>query len=178
MTEEIRTPILMGFDQVEPEAITWTWKPMIPRRKITILEGDPEAGKTFVALAIADRENNDGNLCPLTKARTDLNSIHIGQAQVEDDKVRLSSGSQRQAIFERFHALVTAVTPTSATVKVGRYHATITPQDAAWTQKRLPELFKLGDICYVKVLSLGNNGVAHVSPAATRRSCSRLTKTS
>ena len=61
------------------------------------------------------------------------------------------------------HALVIAVTPASATVKFGRYHATITPQDAAWTQKRLPELFKLGDLCYVKVLSLGDTGVAHVS---------------
>src|SRR5215470_1836839 len=61
------------------------------------------------------------------------------------------------------HALVTAVTSASATVKLGRYHATITQQDAAWTQKRLPELFKLGDICYVKVLSLGDSGVAHVS---------------
>jgi penicillin-binding protein 1A len=61
------------------------------------------------------------------------------------------------------HALVIAVTPASATVKFGRYHATITPQDAAWTQKRLPELFKLGDICYVKVLSLGESGVAHVT---------------
>ena len=55
------------------------------------------------------------------------------------------------------------MTPASATVKFGRYHATITPQDAAWTQKRLPELFKLGDLCYVKVLSLGDNGIAHVS---------------
>src|SRR5215468_8364599 len=61
------------------------------------------------------------------------------------------------------HALVIAVTPASATVKFGRYHATITPQDAAWTQRRLPELFKLGDICYVKVLSLGDNSVAHVT---------------
>ena len=61
------------------------------------------------------------------------------------------------------HALVIAVTPASATVKFGRYHATITPQDAAWTQKRLPEIFKLGDLCYIKVLSLSDNGVAHVS---------------
>ena len=61
------------------------------------------------------------------------------------------------------HALVIAVAPASATVKFGRYHATITPQDAAWTQKRLPELFKLGDLCYIKVLSLSDNGVAHVS---------------
>jgi penicillin-binding protein 1A len=61
------------------------------------------------------------------------------------------------------HALVTAVSPGSATVKFGRYRATITQQDAAWTQKKIPQLFKPGDLCYVKVLSLVDGGAAHVS---------------
>jgi penicillin-binding protein 1A len=61
------------------------------------------------------------------------------------------------------HALVTAVSPGSATVKFGRYRATITQPDAAWTQKKIPQLFKPGDLCYVKVLSLADGGAAHVS---------------
>ena len=61
------------------------------------------------------------------------------------------------------HALVMAVSPGSATVKFGRYRATINQQDAAWTQKRIPEIFKPGDLCYVKVLSLADGGAAHVS---------------
>jgi penicillin-binding protein 1A len=61
------------------------------------------------------------------------------------------------------HALVTAVNPGSASIKFGRYHATLTQQDAAWTQKRVADLFKPGDLCYVKILSLGGDARADVS---------------
>jgi penicillin-binding protein 1A len=61
------------------------------------------------------------------------------------------------------HALVMSVSSASASVKFGRYHAILTPQDAAWTQKRLPGIFKIGDLCYVKVLSLSGDGTARVS---------------
>ena len=33
----------------------------------------------------------------------------------------------------------------------------------AWTQHKLADILKTGDICYVKILSLGANGAAHVS---------------
>jgi penicillin-binding protein 1A len=52
------------------------------------------------------------------------------------------------------HALVTSVSPGSASVKFGRYVATLSPADAIWTQHKLPDLFKVGDIVYVKVASL------------------------
>jgi penicillin-binding protein 1A len=61
------------------------------------------------------------------------------------------------------HALVMSVGPASATLKFGRYRATLSPQDVAWTQKRLTALFKAGDLCYVKVLSLAGDGTARVS---------------
>jgi len=62
------------------------------------------------------------------------------------------------------HALVTAVTTNSATVKFGNYSAALTPADAAWTGKRnLPQLLTVGDIAYVKVLTLGSDGRATVS---------------
>jgi penicillin-binding protein 1A len=56
------------------------------------------------------------------------------------------------------HALVTAVVPGSATVKFGRYSATILQSDAAWTQHKLQDILKPGDIVYVKVLSLPAEG--------------------
>lgn len=37
---------------VEPEVIEWLWEPYIPYGKITIVEGDPGLGKTFLMLAI------------------------------------------------------------------------------------------------------------------------------
>jgi hypothetical protein len=42
---------LMGG--VVSEAIEWLWYPYVPLGKLTILEGDPGVGKTFVALQIA-----------------------------------------------------------------------------------------------------------------------------
>jgi penicillin-binding protein 1A len=61
------------------------------------------------------------------------------------------------------HALVMSVSSASAGVKFGRYRAILTQQDAAWTQKKLPDIFKIGDLCYVKVLSLSEDGTARVS---------------
>jgi penicillin-binding protein 1A len=60
------------------------------------------------------------------------------------------------------HALVTAVTPTSATIKFGRTTATLGPTDVAWTGFKIPTLFIPGDIVYVKVLTSGAEGKARV----------------
>ena len=53
------------------------------------------------------------------------------------------------------HAVVTAITPASAAIKFGRYTAAISPPDAVWTARKLQSILKVGDIVYVKVLSLG-----------------------
>lgn len=52
------------------------------------------------------------------------------------------------------HALVTASTVSSATVKIGRYSASITPADIAWTQRKMADILHPGDIAYVKLLTL------------------------
>jgi penicillin-binding protein 1A len=61
------------------------------------------------------------------------------------------------------HALVTAAGPGIATLKFGRYTAALGQPDVAWTQQKLSAILKAGDICYVKILSLGANGAARVS---------------
>lgn len=38
---------------VAPESVSWLWYPYIPKGKLTLLEGDPGVGKSWVALAIA-----------------------------------------------------------------------------------------------------------------------------
>src|SRR6202522_549688 len=60
------------------------------------------------------------------------------------------------------HALVMALAPGSATIKFGRYTATLIPADAAWTQHKLPDILKPGDIVYLKIVSLGSEGKARV----------------
>lgn len=49
---EFRLDIVRLAD-VEEKNISWLWEPYLPYGKITILEGDPEAGKTFLSLDIA-----------------------------------------------------------------------------------------------------------------------------
>ena len=61
------------------------------------------------------------------------------------------------------HALVTSAGTGIATLKFGRYTAALGQSDVAWTQHKLADILKTGDICYVKILSLGTNGAAHVS---------------
>jgi penicillin-binding protein 1A len=61
------------------------------------------------------------------------------------------------------HALVTSAGPGIATLKFGRYTAALGQADVAWTQHKIADILKPGDICYVKVLFLGSNGAAKVS---------------
>ena len=61
------------------------------------------------------------------------------------------------------HALVTSSGTGIATLKFSRYTAALGQSDAAWTQQKLADILKTGDICYVKILSLGANGAARVS---------------
>ena len=61
------------------------------------------------------------------------------------------------------HALVTFAGTGIATLKFGRYTAGIGQPEVAWTQQKLADILKTGDICYVKIASLGTNGAAHVN---------------
>jgi putative DNA primase/helicase len=39
---------LISLDQVQAESVSWLWESRIPRRKVTIVYGPPEAGKTHL----------------------------------------------------------------------------------------------------------------------------------
>jgi len=44
---------LICMEDVQQEDVTWLWKPYIPFGKITIIQGDPASGKTFLGIQIA-----------------------------------------------------------------------------------------------------------------------------
>lgn len=48
-----RRPMLTCLSDVVAQLVSWLWYPYIPLGKITLLEGDPGLGKTFLMLAIA-----------------------------------------------------------------------------------------------------------------------------
>jgi len=50
---DARRPVLVHMSTVEPEAVTFLWEPYIPAGKLTLLEGDPGIGKSWVAVYIA-----------------------------------------------------------------------------------------------------------------------------
>ncbi|MBI4332918.1 MAG: AAA family ATPase [Chloroflexi bacterium] len=44
---------LVHMKDVAPESVDWLWPPYIPKGKLTLLEGDPGIGKSWIGLAIA-----------------------------------------------------------------------------------------------------------------------------
>src|SRR4029077_6647555 len=65
------------------------------------------------------------------------------------------------------HALVIQVSPAAATVRFGQRAATLAPADVAWTKLKpklkLPDILHVGDVVYIKVLSLDAGGKSRVS---------------
>jgi len=62
------------------------------------------------------------------------------------------------------HALVTLISPpATAAIQFGHHTATLAPADVAWTQRKLQDVVKAGDLVYVKILSLNPDGKARVS---------------
>lgn len=52
----IETPgdvVIVRMSDVETEDVSWLWHPYIPYGKLTLMEGDPGEGKTFIGLAIS-----------------------------------------------------------------------------------------------------------------------------
>src|SRR5437773_2137040 len=67
------------------------------------------------------------------------------------------------AIGRYTYGLVTSVSAATTTIKIGNSSATLAQADAAWTQKPVGKLLTPGDVVYVKVLSLGENGPGKVA---------------
>ncbi|MGB6836938.1 MAG: AAA family ATPase, partial [Dehalococcoidia bacterium] len=47
------TPILVRLADVERQEVEWLWEGRLPKGRLTILDGDPGVGKSWLALAIA-----------------------------------------------------------------------------------------------------------------------------
>jgi hypothetical protein len=45
--------LITRLSDVEPQEVAWLWHPYVPLGKLTLLEGDPGLGKTFISLSLA-----------------------------------------------------------------------------------------------------------------------------
>jgi penicillin-binding protein 1A len=79
------------------------------------------------------------------------------------DKYEDPDWDQEPEVNGYIHALVTSVSPTAAQIRFGQRSATLSQTDVAWTRRKLPALLAIGDIVYVKVLSLDAGGKSRVS---------------
>jgi len=52
--------VLTPLSDIEPEEVSWLWEPYLPQGKLTLIEGDPGTGKTWVSLAICARLTSEG----------------------------------------------------------------------------------------------------------------------
>jgi putative DNA primase/helicase len=53
---------VVRLSDVKAEEVSWLWKPYLPIGKVTLLEGDPESGKSYLSLAIAAYVTNGKSL--------------------------------------------------------------------------------------------------------------------
>lgn len=47
------TPVIVCIADVQREEVQWLWKHRIPKGKLTLIDGDPSTGKSWLSLAIA-----------------------------------------------------------------------------------------------------------------------------
>ena len=51
--QDLENVRLIRMADVQAESVNWLWEPYIPRAKVTLLEGDPGVGKSWLSLAIS-----------------------------------------------------------------------------------------------------------------------------
>src|SRR5271154_617161 len=74
--------------------------------------------------------------------------------QASLDKYSHPDWDEEPAVNGYIHALVTSSAGGMATLTFSSYTAAIGQADVAWTQGKIQDLLRTGDICYVRILSL------------------------
>ena len=69
------------LSQIERKEVKWLWEPYIPRAMMTIIEGDPDVGKSYLAMHLASIVSSGGKL-PNGESLTPGKVLYFSQ---EDD---------------------------------------------------------------------------------------------
>ena len=93
------------LDDVEPESVEWLWPGRIPLGKLTILDGDPDLGKSTIALDLAARVSTNGHMPDGTRGPVGDVLILSVEDGLEDTTVpRLIAVDARKLFTEQWHS--------------------------------------------------------------------------
>ena len=81
-------PLIITMDQVKAEKIDWLWDNRIPIGRLTLLDGDPGSGKSFLSLEIASRVSRGEALPFGGKKRSPANVLLMSCEDGYSDTVR------------------------------------------------------------------------------------------
>jgi hypothetical protein len=84
---------LVRLSDVDPEKIEWLWQDRIPRSKVTLLVGDPGAGKSFASLAIAAAITQGHQLPDDVTKRVPSNVLLWNGEDGIEDTIRVRAGA-------------------------------------------------------------------------------------
>jgi len=86
-TVKTRTPITVRISDVQRENVSWLWQDRVPIGKLTLIEGNPGLGKSWLTLAIATAVST-GSALPGDVAREAANSILMSAEDGLADTIR------------------------------------------------------------------------------------------
>jgi DNA repair protein RadA/Sms len=123
---------LVSLDNIDAEDVRWLWQGYIPSRKLTLVAGDPGAGKTFVTLDLIARLSKGGrwpdgssspgpaNVLLLTyedgvadtiRPRLDAANADLSRVFVVEDLVPTIENHALHALLERVRPALLAIDP-------------------------------------------------------------------
>jgi len=85
---ETHQPLIITMDRVKAEKIDWLWDNRIPIGRLTLLDGDPGSGKSFLSLEIASRVSKGEALPFGGKKRSPANVLLMSCEDGYSDTVR------------------------------------------------------------------------------------------
>jgi RecA-family ATPase len=91
------------LSKVKPEEIEWLWTPYIPFGMVTIMEGDPGIGKSYLAMHIAAQVTIGGELPgpqPLNRGRVLYLSAEDDPAYTIRPRIDAMGGNPRRFRFQ------------------------------------------------------------------------------
>lgn len=99
---ETNEKVYKAFSEVETKEPVWLWYPYIPKNMVTIIQGDPKCGKTYMLLDIISRITK-GDKKPFSEERFEIGNVIL---QNDDDPIdytlakRLDQqGADRSKVF-------------------------------------------------------------------------------